>query len=93
MMFSREHHKSVITVLNALAPDYFQARQCYFGGGTLLALEFGEYRESVDIDFLIANVAARATARLARVTTRDPPLRKSWPRSWTVITPRLILKE
>ena len=58
MMFSREHHKSVITVLNALATDYFQARQCYFGGGTLLALGFGEYRESVDIDFLISDTEA-----------------------------------
>ena len=63
MMFSREHHKSVITVLNTLAPDYFQARQCYFGGGTLLALEFGEYRESVDIDFLISDTEAIRTLR------------------------------
>ena len=55
MTFRRKHHQSVVTVLNALSPDYFQARHCYFGGGTLLALEFGEYRESVDIDFLISN--------------------------------------
>ena len=55
MTFRRKPHQSVVTVLNALSPDYFQARHCYFGGGTLLALEFGEYRESVDIDFLIAN--------------------------------------
>lgn len=27
-----------------------------FGGGTLIALRFGEYRESVDIDFLLSDV-------------------------------------
>ena len=55
MMFRREHHQAVATVLNAFNRQYFQTRHCYFGGGTLLALELGEYRESVDIDFLISD--------------------------------------
>lgn len=29
--------------------------KCWFGGGTAIALQCGEYRESVDIDFLCAN--------------------------------------
>ena len=29
--------------------------QCYFGGGTQLALAHGEYRESRDIDFLVSS--------------------------------------
>jgi hypothetical protein len=29
---------------------------CLFGGGTAIALRFGEYRESVDIDFLVSDV-------------------------------------
>lgn len=28
---------------------------CYFGGGTAMALRYGEYRESVDIDFLVSD--------------------------------------
>ncbi|CAN7310752.1 nucleotidyl transferase AbiEii/AbiGii toxin family protein [Acidovorax sp. LjRoot129] len=30
---------------------------CLFGGGTCIALRHGEYRESVDIDFLVSDVA------------------------------------
>jgi hypothetical protein len=32
-------------------------RHCYFGGGTAMALRYGEYRESVDIDFLVSDLA------------------------------------
>ncbi|MBM3349738.1 MAG: nucleotidyl transferase AbiEii/AbiGii toxin family protein, partial [Betaproteobacteria bacterium] len=32
------------------------AHQCFFGGGTAITLRHGEYRESVDIDFLISDV-------------------------------------
>ncbi len=35
-------------------PDFLRATACCFGGGTCLALVLGEYRESVDIDFLCA---------------------------------------
>ena len=54
-MFKRDHHRSIAAVLSALNQDYLYERRCYFGGGTLLALDFGEYRESVDIDFLISD--------------------------------------
>ncbi len=30
---------------------------CLFGGGTAMALRYGEYRESVDIDFLVSDLA------------------------------------
>lgn len=29
--------------------------QCYFGGGTQLAMTYGEYRESRDVDFLCSS--------------------------------------
>ncbi len=32
------------------------ANTCLFGGGTAMALRYGEYRESVDIDFLVSKV-------------------------------------
>lgn len=31
------------------------ANKCLFGGGTAIALRYGEYRESVDIDFLVSD--------------------------------------
>lgn len=54
-MFEREHHRSVALVLQALDPQVLAQRHCWFGGGTAMALRYGEYRESVDIDFLVAD--------------------------------------
>lgn len=54
-MFEREHHRSVALVLQALDPEVLASRHCWFGGGTAMALRYGEYRESVDIDFLVAD--------------------------------------
>src|SRR3954466_4869430 len=54
-LFDREHHRDVALVLQALQPEVLAERHCYFGGGTAMALRYGEYRESVDIDFLVAD--------------------------------------
>lgn len=53
-MFSNPWHNHVITILRLLKPDFFKACGIYFGGGTLLALNYDEYRLSRDIDFLCA---------------------------------------
>ncbi|MDB5253919.1 MAG: hypothetical protein JWP27_3088 [Flaviaesturariibacter sp.] len=54
-MFEREHHRNVALVLQGLDPAALAARRCYFGGGTAMALRYGEYRESVDIDFMVSD--------------------------------------
>ena len=54
-LFEREHHRRVASVLQALDGHRLHAHQCLFGGGTALALRYGEYRESVDIDFLVSH--------------------------------------
>ena len=54
-MFEREHHRRVASVLQALDGQLLHAHRCLFGGGTALALRYGEYRESVDIDFLVSH--------------------------------------
>lgn len=46
-----------------------------FGGGTALVLQLGEYRESVDIDFLCALGANRELAEQKnQATTREEML-------------------
>ena len=55
-MFERPHHRRIATVLQALDADALLANACLFGGGTAMALRFGEYRESVDIGFLVSRV-------------------------------------
>lgn len=53
-MFERPHHRRVAALLHALDADLLAANACWFGGGTAMALRYGEYRESVDIDFLVS---------------------------------------
>lgn len=56
-MFSRAHHQRIAQVLTLLNAPLLRDHDCLFGGGTAIALRFGEYRESVDIDFLVSNIA------------------------------------
>jgi hypothetical protein len=52
MTFRLEHHNKILTILESLDPEVLKKGSAYFGGGTLLALNFGEYRWSKDIDFI-----------------------------------------
>ena len=55
-MFKRPHHQRIARVLQALDGPLLQSHGCLFGGGTCIALRYGEYRESVDIDFIVSDV-------------------------------------
>jgi hypothetical protein len=48
-----EHHNKILKILNAFNPEVLKQASAQFAGGTLLALEYDEYRLSKDIDFLI----------------------------------------
>lgn len=56
-MFERPHHQRIAHVLSSLDSSVLAQNACWFGGGTSIALKFGEYRESVDIDFLVSDPA------------------------------------
>jgi hypothetical protein len=62
-LFEREHHRRIAAVLAALDAEVLAAHACWFGGGTAMALRYGEYRESVDIDFLVSDLAGYRTLR------------------------------
>ena len=53
--FARPAHRQVYSVLSRLDADFLARARCFFGGGTRIVLELGEYRESRDIDFLCAD--------------------------------------
>lgn len=55
-MFERPLHQRIAQVLGALNGALLRDHCCLFGGGTLIALRFGEYRESVDIDLLLSDL-------------------------------------
>ncbi|MBW4575808.1 MAG: nucleotidyl transferase AbiEii/AbiGii toxin family protein [Aphanothece sp. CMT-3BRIN-NPC111] len=52
MTFKLAHHNNILTILNSLNSDVLREGSAYFGGGTLLALDFKEYRCSKDVDFI-----------------------------------------
>lgn len=56
-MFNRTHHQRIAQVLSLLNVPLLRDHDCLFGGGTAIALRFGEYRESVDMDFVVSNTA------------------------------------
>lgn len=55
-MFERSHHQRIAEVLTALDADFLRAHHCLFGGGTAIVLLHGEYRESIDMDFLVSDL-------------------------------------
>ena len=56
-MFERPHHQRIAHVLASLDGPLLREHGCLFGGGTCIALRYGEYRESVDMDFLVSDAA------------------------------------
>lgn len=62
-MFERPHHRRIAAILHALDAELLAANACLFGGGTAIALSHGEYRESVDVDFLVSDPAGYRTLR------------------------------
>lgn len=72
-MFTRPHHQAIEAILNRFDPDFLRDSNILFGGGTRIALELDEFRESVDIDlFCIGKDAYRA----ARSTVTNTSLGK-----------------
>jgi hypothetical protein len=63
--FARARHARVAAVLGALNGTFLADCQCWFGGGTRIVLELGEYRESEDVDFLCASAPGYRALRSA----------------------------
>ncbi len=61
--FQRSHHQRIARVLSALNGPLLRDNNCLFGGGTAIALRYGEYRESVDIDFLVSDIVSYRALR------------------------------
>lgn len=56
MQFQRPQHKIIQTALQSMDSALLARCHCYFGGGTAIVLLHGEYRLSLDVDFLCADV-------------------------------------
>lgn len=63
-MFERQHHRNIAGVLAALDGPMLSSLGCLFGGGTAIVLARGEYRQSLDIDFLVSHAPGYRELRL-----------------------------
>ncbi len=63
-MFERPHHQRIAQVLLTLDASLLRKHCCLFGGGTAVALRYEEYRESVDINFLVSDINCYRQLRL-----------------------------
>lgn len=54
-LFERTRHSAIALLLEALDADLLSSKQCYFGGGTAMAMRFGEWRLSTDIDMIVSD--------------------------------------
>lgn len=52
MSFRLDHHNKILAILQSLNCNVLENGSAYFGGGTIIALDFDEYRWSKDIDFI-----------------------------------------
>jgi Nucleotidyl transferase AbiEii toxin, Type IV TA system len=69
--YRRAQHRLVGGTLKRMDAGFLARNECYFGGGTMLAMTLGEYRESRDIDFLCSS---REGFRSLRETITDRSL-------------------
>jgi hypothetical protein len=62
-MYKRHRHNIIHHLLQQFNTPYLEANNILFGGGTRISLALGEYRESIDIDFLCPSTASYRAAR------------------------------
>lgn len=70
MTFKLAHHNKILMILESLDSEVLNKGSAYFGGGTLIALDFGEYRWSKDVDF-ICSVSSSGYKHLRTVVFDD----------------------
>lgn len=63
--YSRAEHQLIFDVLGAMNRAFLLDNKCWFGGGTAIVLKLGEYRQSMDIDFLCSDVDGYRRLRTA----------------------------
>ncbi|MCF6099879.1 nucleotidyl transferase AbiEii/AbiGii toxin family protein [Mesorhizobium muleiense] len=76
--FKRPEHRIIAEALALMDHEFLTANRCWFGGGTAIVMKFGEYRRSLDVDFLCADadgyreLRTRAAERGARAFFPEP---------------------
>ena len=54
-MFRKDRHRKIAGLLAQLNAGLLKDCECWFAGGTAIAMLLGEYRHSDDVDFLCSS--------------------------------------
>jgi hypothetical protein len=54
-LFERKRHAAIAQLLDSIDADVLVDAQCYLWGGAALAMPFGEWRETTNIDLVVAS--------------------------------------
>jgi Nucleotidyl transferase AbiEii toxin, Type IV TA system len=54
--FNRPEHETIAKLLRNIDQDFLLHNRCWFGGGTAIVMTHGEYRLSLDVDFLCSDM-------------------------------------
>lgn len=65
VVFQRPEHRIIATLLHGMDADFLSKSCRYFGGGTAIVLHHGEYRLSMDVDFLCSDREGYRDLRMA----------------------------
>lgn len=68
--YFRPHHQLIQKALEYFNTDYLTQNNILFGGGTRIALEINEYRQSIDIDFFCPDKSSFRAVR-QQVTSKS----------------------
>ncbi|XKM13668.1 nucleotidyl transferase AbiEii/AbiGii toxin family protein [Orbaceae bacterium ac157xtp] len=63
MTYKLAHHQKIFNILNNFNVSFLADHGIYFGGGTRIALELHEFRESIDIDLLCPTIESYRAVR------------------------------
>lgn len=63
----RQEHRVIVEALGLMDHAFLSANHCWFGGGTAIVLKLGEYRQSLDVDFLCSDADGYRELRSAAV--------------------------
>ncbi|MBU1336922.1 MAG: nucleotidyl transferase AbiEii/AbiGii toxin family protein [Alphaproteobacteria bacterium] len=72
MKFERPEHVIIAETLQSMDHGFLERSRCFFGGGTAIVLMNGEYRLSLDVDFLCADIDGYRELRSAIVQNGAP---------------------
>lgn len=77
---TRQCHANAMRLLEMADPEFMEGANCLFSGGTRLALELGEHRNSIDVDLMCFDASGWGAIRSGVTNNSLGPIFKTSPK-------------